>query len=115
MQKWQDIIRKIAKTIPKKIGIQWLANWSSYLEICLNNFKCLGIWYQDFLVAANLNDSPTQRLVAYLLLQEVIKITFSNKIISNTQTQLTADNNLEPEKIIVLESSEALKFSYIIG
>ena len=115
MQKWQDIIRKIAKTIPKKIGIQWLANWSSYLEICLNNFKCSGIWYQDFLVAANLNDSPTQRLVAYLLLQEVIKITFSNKIISNTQTQLTADNNLEPEKIIVLESSEALKFSYIIG
>ena len=50
-----------------------------------------------------------------MLLQEVIKITFSNKIISNTQTQLTADNNLEPEKIIVLESSEALKFSYIIG
>jgi hypothetical protein len=51
-----------------------------------------------------------------LLLQEVIKITFSEKTVSNiSQTHLTADNNLKPEKIIVLESSEASKFSYIIG
>ena len=105
----------ICNAIPKKIGIQWLATWSSYLETCLNNFKCSGIWYQDFLIASNLNDSSTKRLVAYLLLQEVIKITFSKKTVSNiSQICLTADNNLKPEKIIVLESSEASKFSYIV-
>jgi len=82
------------------------------LENYLNNFKCSGVWYQDFLIASNLNDSSTKRLVAYLLLQEVIKITFSKKTVSNiSQTCLTADNNLKPEKIIVLESSEASKFS----
>ncbi|UZO29391.1 uncharacterized protein OCT59_022869 [Rhizophagus irregularis] len=117
LQKWQDIIKNIAcKAILKKTGIQWLATWSSYLENCLNNFKCSGVWYQDFLIASNLNDSSTKRLVAYLLLQEVIKITFSEKTVSNiSQTHLAADNNLKPEKIIVLESSEASKFSYIIG
>jgi hypothetical protein len=96
LQKWQDIIKKIAcKAIPKKIGIQWLATWSSYLENCLNNFKCSGVWYQDFLIMSNLNDTSTKRLVAYLLLQEVIKITFSEKTVSNIlQTHLTADNNL---------------------
>ena len=51
-----------------------------------------------------------------MLLQEVIKITFGEKTVSNIpQTHLTADNNLIPKKIIVLESSEASKFSYIIG
>jgi hypothetical protein len=117
LQKWQNIIKKIAcKAITKKTGIQWLATWSSYLENCLNNFKCSGVWYQDFLIASNLNDSSTKRLVAYLLLQEVIKITFSEKTVPNaSQTHLTADNNLKPEKIIVLESSEASKFSYIVG
>ena len=117
LQNWQDTIKKIAcKAIPKKIGIQWLANWSSYFENCLNNFKCSGVWYQDFLIASNLSDSSTKRLVAYLLLQEVIKITFGEKTVSNIpQTHLTADNNLIPKKIIVLESSEASKFSYIIG
>jgi len=35
------------------------------LENCLNNFKCSGIWYQDFLTASNLSDSSSQRLVAY--------------------------------------------------
>jgi hypothetical protein len=44
LQKWQDIIKKMAReAIPKKIGIQWLSNWSSHLEICLNNYQCLGI------------------------------------------------------------------------
>jgi len=77
------------------------------LESCLNNFKCSGIWYQDFLVASNLSDSPTQRLVAYLLLQEVIKFTFSKKTTSTTsQIHLRADENLIPEKIIVLEESK---------
>jgi hypothetical protein len=60
LQKWQDIIRKMAQNaIPKKIGVQWLANWNSHLEISLNNFQCSGSWYQDFLVAANLNGSST--------------------------------------------------------
>jgi len=116
LQKWQDIIRTMAcKAIPKKIGIQWLANWSYYLENCLNNFKCSGDWYQDFLTASNLNGSSTQRLIAYVLLQEVIKITFSKKTSNTLQPHLTANNNLTPEKIIVLEPSEASKFSYIIG
>jgi len=117
LQKWHDIIKKMAcEAIPKKMGNHWLANWSSHLESCLNNFKCSGIWYQDFLVASNLSDSSTQRLVAYLLLQEVIKFTFSKKTTSTTsQIHLRADKNLIPEKIVVLEASEESKFSYIIG
>ncbi|GBC15363.2 hypothetical protein GLOIN_2v1776914 [Rhizophagus irregularis DAOM 181602=DAOM 197198] len=64
----------------------------------------------------NLNDSPTQRLVAYLLLQNVIKLTFSKKTTPNSiHTHFSADSYLEPEKILVLEPAEALKFSYIIG
>ena len=74
------------------------------------------MWYQDFLAITNLNDSPTQRLVAYLLLQNVIKFTFSKKITSNSlQTHFSADSHLKPEKIIILEPAEASKFSYIVG
>lgn len=98
--------------IPKKIGVQWLASWNSHLEISLNNFQCSGSWYQDFLVTANLNGSSTQRLVAYMLLQKVIKFTFSKK---TEKTHLTANQYLIPEKIIVLEPAEASKFSYIVG
>lgn len=55
-------------------------------------------------------------LVAYLLLQNVIKLTFSKKTTPNSiHTHFSADSYLEPEKIIVLEPAEALKFSYIIG
>ncbi len=103
-----------SEAIPKKTGIQWLTSWSSHLEIHLNNYQCSGIWYQDFLSITNLNDSPTQRLVAYLLLQNVIKLTFSKKTTPNNSIH-TADPYLEPEKILVLEPAEALKFSYIIG
>lgn len=117
LHKWQDIIKKMAsEAIPKKTGIQWLASWSSHLEIYLNNYQCSGIWYQDFLFITNLNDSPTQRLIAYLLLQNVIKLTFSKKTTPNSiHTHFLADSYLEPEKILVLEPAEALKFSYIIG
>ena len=89
-----------------------MANWSSHLEISLNNFQCSGSWYQDFLAAASLNGSSTQRLVAYLLLQKVIKFTFSKE---TTKTHLTANQHLTPEKIVVLESAEASKFAYIVG
>ncbi|GET66626.1 uncharacterized protein OCT59_000534 [Rhizophagus irregularis] len=44
LQKWQNIIKKIAqKAILKKIGVQWLANWHAHFENNLNNFKCSGI------------------------------------------------------------------------
>ncbi|PKY34215.1 hypothetical protein RhiirB3_453714 [Rhizophagus irregularis] len=113
LQKWQNIVRKMAhNAVPKKIGVQWLASWNSHLEISLNNFQCSGSWYQDFLVTANLNGSSTQRLVAYMLLQKVIKFTFSKK---TEKTHLTANQYLIPEKIIVLEPAEASKFSYIVG
>ena len=71
------------------------------------------MWYQDFFFITNLNDSSTQRLVTYLFLQNVIKLTFSKKTTSNSLQP--ADLHLKPEKIIVLESAEASKFSYIVG
>ncbi|PKC59181.1 hypothetical protein RhiirA1_400138, partial [Rhizophagus irregularis] len=117
LQKWQNIIRKIANdAIPKKIGVQWLAIWHSHLENNLNNFKCSGIWYQDFLTVTSLNGSSIQRLVAYFLLQEVIKLTFSEKKTPNSlQINLSANSHMIPEKIIILEPAEASKFSYIVG
>ncbi|RHZ78901.1 hypothetical protein Glove_155g80 [Diversispora epigaea] len=104
LQNWHNIVKKIAhNAIPKRKGTCWLTNWSSHLEIYLNNYQCSGVWYQDFLVATNMKNSKLQRLVAYLLLQRVIKLTF-NKTISNNN--LSADKNCFPEKIITLEPPE---------
>jgi len=62
-----------------------------------------------------LNSSSTQRLVAYLLLQNVIKFTFSkNTTPNNSKIHLLADHYLIPEKTIILELAEASKFSYIV-
>ncbi|PKK59735.1 hypothetical protein RhiirC2_794402 [Rhizophagus irregularis] len=106
LQKWQDIIKKICKAIPKKTGIQWLANWSSYLE---KN------WYHDFFDVTNLNGFSTQRLIVYLLLQKVIKLTFSKTtLLNDSQKHLLANDHLMPEKIIVLKPEKALKFFYIV-
>ena len=44
LQSWQNIIKNIAcEAIPKKTGVQWLATWSSHLELYLNNYQCSGI------------------------------------------------------------------------
>ena len=116
LQLWKDIIKKMAcKAIPKKIGIQWLAIWNSNLELQLNNYQSSGIWYQEFLLETKLHNSSTLRLIAYLLLQKVIKYTFKKKTVEKNQTSFAADCNLIPENIIVLEPAEALKFSYIVG
>ncbi|RHZ88112.1 hypothetical protein Glove_26g52 [Diversispora epigaea] len=117
LQKWNVIIKKMAcEVIPKRKKIQWLATWSSHLEIHLNNYKCSGDWYHDFLEVMNLTGLSSQRLVAYSLLQNVIKLTFSENITqNNSTTYLSADPHLIPKNIIVLESAEALKFAYIIG
>ncbi|GES87690.1 hypothetical protein GLOIN_2v1776914 [Rhizophagus clarus] len=113
LQSWQNIIKKIAcEAIPKKIGVQWLATWSSHLELYLNNYQCSGIWYQEFLEVTKLHTSSTNRLVAYLLLQKVIEYTFRKKDIKKDQA---ADCNLIPKNIIVLEPAEASKFTYIVG
>ncbi|CAG8701281.1 595_t:CDS:1, partial [Dentiscutata heterogama] len=45
------------EAVPKKIEVQWLANWSLRLELRLNNYQYLGNWYQDFLVAAKSHSS----------------------------------------------------------
>ncbi|GES73643.1 hypothetical protein GLOIN_2v1541965 [Rhizophagus clarus] len=112
LQSWQNIIKKIAcEAIPKKIGVQWLATWSSHLELYLNNYQCSGIWYQEFLEVTKLHTSSTNRLVAYLLLQKVIEYTFRKKDIKKDQA---ADCNLIPKNIIVLEPAEASKFTYIV-
>jgi hypothetical protein len=113
LQSWYNSIKEIAcKAIPKKIGVQWLATWSSHLELYLNNYQCSGVWYQEFLVATKLHTSSNQRLVAYLLLQKVIEHTFKKPSIKRDQT---ANCNLVPENIITLEPAEASKFSYIVG
>ena len=110
LQKWQDIIKKITfEAISKKKK----NHWNSHLETCLNNYQCSGIWYQDFIAATNSNDSPTQRLVAYLLFEKVIMFTF--KRITTPNDQFSTNHHLVPEKIIVLEPEEASKFSYIVG
>ena len=115
LQKWKDIIKEIAcKAILKKIGIYWLASWSSHLKTHLNNYKCSGIWYEDFFTITNLKDTSTQRLVEYLLLQEVIKYTFGKKTPNSLQTHFSADPHLKPERRIVLELAEASKFFYIV-
>ena len=62
-----------------------------------------------------MKNTPTQRLVAYLLLQEVIKYTFGKKTPNSLQTHFSADPHLKPERRIVLEPAEASKFSYIVG
>ncbi|GBC38994.2 hypothetical protein GLOIN_2v1787184 [Rhizophagus irregularis DAOM 181602=DAOM 197198] len=85
LQKWQDIIKKIAfDAISKK----------------KKKFN-----------ATNLNNSPTQRLVAYLLLEKVIVFTFKR----TSNSQLSINHYLISEEIIVLEPEEASKFSYIVG
>src|SRR5688572_8739579 len=104
------------KVIPKRIGVQWLTKWSSHLEICINNYQCSGIWYKDFLATTNLNSSLTQRLVAYLLLQKVIKYTFSkNTMQNNSNNYLSVDSHFIPNETIILEPTKVSKFSYIIG
>ncbi|RHZ72000.1 hypothetical protein Glove_248g22 [Diversispora epigaea] len=113
LQNWHKNIKKITyNAIPKRKGTHWLANWSSHLEAYLNNYQCSGVWYQDFLVMANIESSILQRLVAYLLLQRVIKITFSEE---TSNTNFSADKNFSLNKIITLEPIEASKFSYIVG
>ncbi|RHZ58754.1 hypothetical protein Glove_368g17 [Diversispora epigaea] len=91
LEKWRNIIKKIAyEAIPKKIRVQWLANWKM-----------------------NLEGSSTQRLVAYLILQKVIKFTFS----TNTEQKnlYSVDPQLISNTIINFELAEASKFSYITG
>ncbi|CAG8495422.1 10034_t:CDS:2 [Diversispora eburnea] len=70
---------------------------SSHLETSINNYQYSGIWFQDFLKAANLNSSPTQRLLAYLLLQNL-----------HLMVAQISENR------ILLEQAEELKFTYII-
>ncbi|CAG8562161.1 944_t:CDS:2 [Diversispora eburnea] len=72
--------------------------------------------YEDFLATTNLNGSSTQRDVAYLLLQKVIKYTFSkNTMQNNLNNYLSVDSHFIPNETINLEPAEASKFSYIIG
>ncbi|CAG8744812.1 3296_t:CDS:1, partial [Racocetra fulgida] len=80
------------EAVPKKIDVQWLANWSLYLELCLNNYQCSGSCYQDFLIAAKSHSSYLiQQLVAYLLLQQIIAQTFKEITTKIEQNKLSAD------------------------
>ncbi|RHZ76745.1 hypothetical protein Glove_194g86 [Diversispora epigaea] len=116
LHSWHLIIKKISSAaIPKRKGIQWLASWSSNFENWLNNYKCSGVWFHDFLVATNLSGSQSQRLVAFIILQKVIKMTFSGTIIDNIDNNSLTNQNLVPKKIIILEPAEEFKFSYIFG
>ncbi|RIA97629.1 hypothetical protein C1645_813871 [Glomus cerebriforme] len=94
-------------------SIDELLQFSTF-ELRLNNYQCSGSWYQEFLAKTKLHNSTVLRLIAYLLLQKVIKYSFK-KDDGKNQTSLTADCNLIPKNIIVLESAEASKFLYITG
>ncbi|RHZ53791.1 hypothetical protein Glove_437g22 [Diversispora epigaea] len=60
--------------------------------------------------------SSTQKLVAYLLLQKVIKYTFSkNTMQNNSNNYLSVDSHFIPNETIILEPTKVSKFSYIIG
>ncbi|CAG8436595.1 9372_t:CDS:10 [Diversispora eburnea] len=86
---------------------------SFHLEVYLNNYRCSGVWCQDFLEATHLNGSSTQRLVAFLLFQNVIKLTFNENTKQNTY--LTVDPYLISGDNINLEPTEVSKFVYIVG
>ncbi|CAG8615152.1 8131_t:CDS:2 [Diversispora eburnea] len=36
--------------------IKKMENWNFHLEVYLDNYRCSGVWYQDFLEATHLND-----------------------------------------------------------
>ncbi|CAG8492326.1 1615_t:CDS:10 [Diversispora eburnea] len=69
-------------------SIDKMLQYCFHLEVYLNNYRCSGVWYQDFLEATHLNGTSTQRLVAFF--------TF-------------------PKYNINLEPAEASKFVYIVG
>ncbi|CAG8636940.1 15848_t:CDS:10, partial [Dentiscutata erythropus] len=98
---WSKNIHQMAlDSVPQKKYIYWLTIWSTNLESRLNNYKCAGDWFNDFQwLAPDDIKVETQRLIAYILLEKIIRITFRQII---------------PGKIIDLEPAEVSKFQYII-
>lgn len=113
-------IRQIAlDSVPLKKNTQWLTTWSTNLESRLNNYKCAGNWLNDFqlLVLDNIS-VETQRLVGYMMLEKMIRITFKQAHIGQYHSQLIpnyTESWIVPEKIVNLEPAEASKFQYIVG
>ncbi|PKK58112.1 hypothetical protein RhiirC2_857935 [Rhizophagus irregularis] len=71
LQKWQNIVRKMAhNAVPKKIGVQWLASWNSHLEISLNNFQCSGIVYEQDVRSQTTNIIPGQEFLQFMYKME---------------------------------------------
>jgi len=117
---WSEKIRQMAlDSVPTKKGTQWMATWTINIESRLNNYKCAGDWFNNFksLVPTNIN-IKVQRLVAYMLLEKTIRITFKQSHDRQHQGQLIEDQTeswIIPRKITTLEPIEASKFLYIIG
>ncbi|POG58090.1 hypothetical protein GLOIN_2v1488875 [Rhizophagus irregularis DAOM 181602=DAOM 197198] len=83
------------EAIPKKIGIQWLSNWSSYLKICLNNYQCSGIC-QLLSNCESINVEKQQELkddVKKFLYERIISIYMKSR-----QKSWQRFNDLIPEK-----------------
>jgi len=76
---WSRKIHQMAlDSVSAKKSTQWLTMWSTNLENRLNNYKCAGDWFSDFQqLVSNTNISlEVQRLVAYMMLEKTIRITF---------------------------------------
>jgi hypothetical protein len=115
LEKWQLDIKNIAlKSIPKRKGNLWKTNWTSNMEISINNYLCSGGWFLEFQKIVLENYSSTQRLVAYFLIRKVIENTFKGNFHENRNTFET-NSFLIPKNIIILNPAESQKFSYIIG
>ncbi|CAG8459097.1 2844_t:CDS:1, partial [Gigaspora margarita] len=115
----KNICQMALDSVPLKKNAQWFVTWSTNLESQLNNYKCAGGWFNDFqLLALDDIKVEVQRLVAYMLLEKTIKITFQqvqgrqyhNQLFPNCTESWTI-----PKKIIDLEPAEASKFQYIVG
>ncbi|CAG8737389.1 6905_t:CDS:2, partial [Racocetra fulgida] len=109
---------KILVSIPEidKLLHEWQNKINTNLNIQINNYKYGGDWYQQFcthLYDSNI-DPSVKRLVAYLLLENVIKGCFKNdnQFIKDIDIY---DKYIKPQSIIQLDPSEDAKFKYITG
>ncbi|CAG8663040.1 12211_t:CDS:2, partial [Racocetra persica] len=94
-----------------------LVTWSKNIrQMALDSYA--GDWFNDFqLLAPDNIKVETQRLIAYILLEKIIRITFRQVHNRQYHDQLFinhTDSWVIPGKIIDLEPAETSKFQYII-
>ncbi|GET49921.1 hypothetical protein GLOIN_2v1880406 [Rhizophagus irregularis DAOM 181602=DAOM 197198] len=103
-----------SKDDPKKTGVQWLANWSFHLEICLNNYQYSGTTLlngsQSHLSASN-HFMPKEIIV--LKPEETLKFSYIVGWIIYKLTKMTIQQNhilnLKPFVLILRQNNRNFK------